>query len=259
MKRKIALTMAACLMLSVFFTACSGKVTVNSDQQAEENTENAITEEAPEEPAEPAEAALTDEPAAESEAPAAEEEAAEAGTEAAAETLPAYEYPGPELFYSVLYQYLLDEYASSYPEADVSIPCPVIVYEDETDNSEIKVYGNFWIFNYDLNGETLECKSGGSYPGCIHVKNTDAGYEVTSMDVVADGSGFTESAKEIFGEHYDAFMKEGEDEEYREELRAQIIANYVFDKELNITAYQDYGWDPVPLPEENIDTFYSNL
>ena len=38
---------------------------------------------------------------------------------------------------------------------------------------------------------------------------------------------FTESAKEIFGEQYDAFMKKGEDEKYREELRAQIIANYV--------------------------------
>ena len=173
--------------------------------------------------------------------------------------LPAYEYPGPELFYTVLYDYLIDEYAKNYPAADVTIPCPVIVSEDESDRSDIRVYGNFWIFNYDKNGNTLECASGGSYPGCIHVKTTDEGYEVTSMEVVEDGSGFTESAKKIFGKEYDAFMKDGEDEKLREETRAQIIANYVAANNLDITAYQDYGWDPVSLPEENIDSFYSVL
>ena len=181
------------------------------------------------------------------------------GTGTAEGELPAYEYPGPELFYSVLYQYLIDELAGNYPKSQVSIPCPVIVKMDESDKSDIRVYGNFWIFNYDLNGETLECTSGGSYPGCIHVKNTEEGYEAVSMDVVEDGSGFTESAKKIFGDNYDAFMKDGEDEKLREELRAQIVANYVAANDLNITAIKDYGWDPVTLPEENIDSFYSIL
>ena len=174
-------------------------------------------------------------------------------------SLPAYEYPGPELFYSVLYQYLIDECASQYDKADVSIPCPIIVKEDDSDRSDIKVYGNFWIFNYNNKDGILECASGGSYPGCIHVKTTDEGYEVTSMEVTEDGSGFDKSAKKIFKENYDAFMKDGEDEKLREKTRAQIIANYVAANDLDITAYQDTGWDPVPLPEENIDSFYSNL
>ncbi|MCR5789205.1 MAG: hypothetical protein K6G83_04880 [Lachnospiraceae bacterium] len=181
------------------------------------------------------------------------------GSTSADGTLPAYEYPGPELFYTVLYQYLTDELAKDYDTAQVSIPCPVIIAMDESDKSDIRVYGNFWIFNYDLNGETLENVSGGSYPGCIHVKNTEEGYEVIGMDIVADGSDFTDSAKEIFGSYYDAFMKDGEDEALREELRAQIIANYVAAEDLDITAYQDYGRDPVTLPEENIDNFYSKL
>jgi len=174
-------------------------------------------------------------------------------------SLPAYEYPGPELFYSVLYQYLIDECASQYDKADVSIPCPVIVKEDDSDRSDIRVYGNFWIFNYNNKDGILECASGGSYPGCIHVKTTDEGYEVTSMEVTEDGSNFTESAKKIFKENYDAFMKDGQDEKLREKTRAQIIANYAAANDLDITAYQDTGWDPVPLPEENIDSFYSNL
>ena len=176
-----------------------------------------------------------------------------------ANTLPAYDYPGPELFYSVLYSYMTDELSKGYSDYQVSIPCPVIIAEDESDKSDIRVYGNFWIFNYDLNGETLDCTSGGSYPGCIHIQDTGEGYKVTSMDVVEDGSGFTESAKKIFGKYYDDFMKDGEDETVREKTRAQIIANYVAANDLNITAYKEYGWDPVILPEENIDNFYSKL
>ncbi len=174
-------------------------------------------------------------------------------------SLPAYEYPGPEYFYTVLYKYLVDELGKNYPEAQVCIPCPIIVKEDDTDRSDIKLYGNFWIFKYDLKDGILENTSGGSYPGCIHIKCTDSEYEVTSMEVVEDGSSFEESAKKIFGEYYDAFMKEGQDEELREKTRAQIIANYVAANNLDITAYQDYGWDPVTLPEENIDSFYSIL
>lgn len=173
--------------------------------------------------------------------------------------LPAYEYPGPELFYSVVYKYMIDELGAHYEPSDVGIPCPVIIAEDDSNKEDILLYGNFWYFNYKLNGDTLENTSGGSYPGVMHVKSTDAGYEVTGMDITEDGSGFTESAKKIFGKYYDTFMKDGEDDKLLEKTRAQIIANYVAANNLSITAYQDYGWDPVTLPEENIDSFYSKL
>ncbi len=173
--------------------------------------------------------------------------------------IPAYEYPGPELFYSVLYKYLADEFGPNYPDAQVTIPCPVIVAEDESNKDDIKVYGDFWVFKYDLNGDVLETSGGGSYPGCIHIKSTDAGYEVTGMDIVEDGSGFDPSAKKIFGKYYNDFIKINSDDKGREEIRAQIIANYVAANNLKITAYKDYGWDPVKLPAENIDSFYSQL
>ncbi len=183
------------------------------------------------------------------------------GGTSSAGTLPPYEYPGPEAFYTVLYRYLIDTFGPHYDQADVSIPCPVIVAEDESNREDIRVYGIFWLFNYDLNGDTLENTSGGSYPGVMHLKSVDTGdgYEVVSMDVVEDGSGYTESAKKLFGEYYDAFSKAVSDDQLREETRAQIIANYVAANDLAITAYQDYGWDPVSLPEENIDSFYSIL
>lgn len=173
--------------------------------------------------------------------------------------LPPYQYPGPELFYTVVYQYLIDELAKNYPAADVSIPCPIIVAEDESNKNDICVWGDFWIFNYDLNGDTLECKSGGSYPGCIHVKDVlddPRGYVVTDFEIVGDGSDFTPTAKKIFGKHYDKFIKVESDDKERDKVRAQIIANYAVDNNLDIKAFKDYGWDPVMLPEENIDGFY---
>ncbi len=178
---------------------------------------------------------------------------------ASAATLPAYEYPGPELFYSVLYKCIADEFGQGYEAADVGIPSPVIVAVDESDKSDIKVYGDFWYYNYKLNGDTLETASGGSYPGCIHIKYTDEGYEVVKTRIVEDGAGFTDSAKEIFGDYYDDFMKAHSDQELADKTRAQIIANYVAANNLSITQYKDFGWDPVTLPEENIDNFYSAL
>lgn len=170
--------------------------------------------------------------------------------------LPAYDYPGPEYFYHSVYQYIVQEYASQYEAADVSIPYVNEIEVDMSNRDDILMYGDFWIFNYNLEGDTLKCVSGGAYPGVIHL---NADFDVVSMDVVEDGSNFTESAKKLFGDHCDKFMEVESDAEAREQIRAQIIANYVAANELPITKYQDEGWDPVTLPEENIDSFYSEL
>ncbi len=201
---------------------------------------------------------------AQADAETTKEEAAGSQTEgeAVSEILPAYEYPGPELFYSVVYRYVVDTFGNNYDATDVCIPSVSEIYLDESDRSDIKLYGDFWIFNYNLDGDTLVTQSGGDYPGVMHLKTLDdspEGYEVTSFDLVADGSDFDKTAKEYFGEHYDAFMKIYSDQDAKEEVRAQIISNYVAANELSITQYQDSGWDPVKLPAENIDSFYSQL
>ena len=41
--------------------------------------------------------------------------------------------------------------------------------------------------------------SGGSHPGCMHVKKAGDGFEVFQFDAVGDGSDFTPTAKAIFG------------------------------------------------------------
>lgn len=174
-------------------------------------------------------------------------------------SLPAYEYPGPEQFYSVLYKYIIDNFGKQYLPGDVCIPCPIIVAEDDSNKDDMLLYGNFEVYNYTLSGDTLMTVSGGSHPGCIHYKMGDNGYEITGFDQVADGSDYDSTAKEIFGDKYDAFIKASSDNKAREEVRAQIISNYAAANNLSITGYQDYGWEKIALPTENIDSFYSTL
>ena len=180
---------------------------------------------------------------------------------ASSASLPAYEYPGPEAFYYDMYKFIIDEFSGDYEKAEVCIPCVQIVAEEMEDPEDNRVYGIFSVFNYNLNGDILECVSGGVYPGVIHVKKDleNGGYVFTKAEIVEDGTNYTESAKKIFGDHYDDFEKLSADDKAGEETRAQIIANYVAANDLKISAYQDYGWDPVTLPEENIDSFYSIL
>ncbi len=175
--------------------------------------------------------------------------------------LPAYEYPGPEQFYYVVYDYITNVLGKGYLPGDVTIPCPLIVYEDDSNASEVLLYGDFQVYNYSLNAEgtTLMTVSGGSHPGLMHIAKTESGYAVTDFDAVGDGSDFEPTAKRIFGDRYNDLIKVSSDKDAAEATRAQIIANYAAANDLPITGYQDYGWEKRALPTENIDSFYSDL
>lgn len=176
---------------------------------------------------------------------------------ATTEVLPAYVYPGPELFYTVLYDYVIDE-IGQYMTGGVVIPDIMITGMDESDRDDIKVYGDFACYTYTANGDTLERNSGGSYPGCIHVKSTDEGYTVTGIEHTDEGGMFDESVDRIFGDQAESFRKAYSDDAEKERVWTQILANYVAANGLDYKYVKDYGWDPIELPAENIDSFYSS-
>ncbi|MBR4601708.1 MAG: hypothetical protein IKO37_04025, partial [Prevotella sp.] len=70
-------------------------------------------------------------------------------------------------------------------------------------------------------------------------------FEVTSFDVVGDGSQFLPTAKKIFGDKFDAFQKVNSDDKKRNEVRRAAVAEYVKSHRLPVKMYKDYGWDPV--------------
>ena len=98
------------------------------------------------------------------------------------------------------------------------------------------------ILKFNGEGDTLKTVSGGNHPGLMHVRQTDAGFEVTGFDQVADGSDNLKSAKQIFGEKFDAFQAIQSDEQKREQIRTEVLAEYVKSHNLAATLYQDYGW-----------------
>lgn len=149
----------------------------------------------------------------------------------------------------VVDQYIVNTFGKQYAQADVCIPQQIVVATDESDEQDIKVWGDFWVFNYNMAGDTLKTASGGSHPGLIHLKKGDKGYEVTGFEQVGDGSQFEPTAKKIFGDKYDAFMKMHSNDKEREQNRAQGIAKYAKSHDLKVTMYQDQGWPAVKLPE----------
>ena len=119
-------------------------------------------------------------------------------------------------FFAALSGYLVDSIGSHYAPGEVCIACPTVVASTPQDNESLRVLGDFWVFNYNVVGDTLKTVSGGSHPGAMILKKTDNGYVVTSFEQVEDGSNYLSSAKRIFGDMYMAFHSINSDEETRE-------------------------------------------
>jgi hypothetical protein len=121
----------------------------------------------------------------------------------------AYGYSGDDPVQAAVYQYLIEEIAPQYelPEGAVSIPIVQLVDEDvDSDDGEAEVKGDFWVFNYVIEGDTLKMVSGGNHPGKMELIQAGSGYSVQEFEQVGDGSNFEPSARDIFEEHYDSFM-----------------------------------------------------
>ena len=182
----------------------------------------------------------------EEEAPAAEpEETAEAAAEPEVDATK-YGYGGTDPVEAAVYQYMVEEVSKSYDKTDVSIPTVSIVHVDYAPEDEILVYGDFWIDNYNIKGDTLRDISGGNYPGVIHLSKD---YVVTAFDQVADGGDFDASAKELFGDYYDDFIAVYNDSDARAELRKATVSDYVHFNGLDVKQYKDKGWPAVELYE----------
>lgn len=151
-------------------------------------------------------------------------------------------------------QYMVDSLGAHYAQGEVCIPSVSVIAIEKTNPDSIKLWGDYWVFNYNIVGDTLKCVSGGSHPGKMVLRTTDNGYEVIAFEQVADGEDYLESAKRIFGESlYDQFHAINSNEEIRESCRANYIANYVKEHNLPVKYYQDYGWPAKEIPEKQMN------
>lgn len=150
-------------------------------------------------------------------------------------------------YFPAIRRYLVNQLGSQYSPGEYCVPFQTVIDVDEKNDDDILVWGDFWVFNYNQVGDTLKTVSGGSHPGLMHIRQTDSGYEVFAFDQVADGAGYQKSAKQIFGERYEAFQAVNSDAERRERHRKMVLSDYVKNHNIPVAMYQDYGWQAVNL------------
>lgn len=155
-----------------------------------------------------------------------------------------------ETYFTAIDSYLTKVIGSQYAPGEICIPSHRIIAVDESNPHDIQVWGDFWVDNFRVAGDTLVSVSGGSHPGKMHVKISSEGkFFVTGLDAVGDGSTFLPTAKEIFGERFEEFQKVNSDQAGREEARKNAIAAYVYKHNLPVKVYKDYGWPAVEIPK----------
>lgn len=183
-----------------------------------------------------------------SEEPAEEVAVEESSEEEALADGAKYGYTGTDPIELAAYKYMCEKIGKDYESGEHTIAYAQIINEDVTNPEDVLLKGSFWVENYNLEGDTLKCVSGGNHPGCFHLKqNEDGSYEVTSFDAVADGGSFESSAKEIFGDSYEDFMKAYSDDEAKDTARYDAVSAYINGNEIPATKFQDEGWDPIEL------------
>ena len=143
--------------------------------------------------------------------------------------------------------YLVKEIGMQYRQGELCIPTLMIVSAQEISADQAWVWGDFWIWWYKQEGDTLITVSGGNHSGLMTVLQQDGKFKITSFEQTVDGAGNDASARRIFRSHYDVYQNMHSNQDVREAVRREQLQEYVRTHNLNVKYYKDYGWDAVKL------------
>ncbi len=175
-----------------------------------------------------------------------------AGAALAESGLPAYTYSGDDPIEAAVTTCIVEK-GKDYllEEGAVTIPAPVILKTVFQDDAHTLVYGNFWVMNYVAKDHVLACISGGEYPGIMTLEKKGEGWEAVSLETAGSGDDYTKDIQRFANGDAELenayFHTQSVFEEPLKGIRTRFIRNYVNANGLDITAYQDYGWDAIPL------------
>ncbi len=143
--------------------------------------------------------------------------------------------------------YLVKEIGMQYRQGELCIPTLMIVSAQEISADQAWVWGDFWIWWYNQEGDTLMTVSGGNHSGLMTVLQQDGKFKITSFEQTVDGAGNDASARRIFRSHYDVYQNMHSNQDVGEAVRREQLQEYVRTHNLNVKYYKDYGWDAVKL------------
>lgn len=161
-----------------------------------------------------------------------------------------FTYNGEDPIMRAICNYMIAaDYSTNTVHGDIQVPAPIILKVDDSDSSDIKVWGNFWSHTYKVEGQTLVSNGGGEWPCLMHLAKHEDQYIITRIDRVGDGSYYTDDLKEICKGQpglYEQFKNTtGTDRTEREKIRQEFLRSYISYYAMDINSYQDYGWDKV--------------
>ena len=93
-------------------------------------------------------------------------------------------------YYAAVDRYLAEQIAGHYAKGEYSVPVYQEVAVNADDSTDIRIWGDFWVYNYKQEGDTLKCVSGGSHPGLMHICQMGEYFYVSAFEQVEDGSRF---------------------------------------------------------------------
>ena len=147
----------------------------------------------------------------------------------------------------VISDYLVREIGPQYAQGDLCVPVLMIVAEEDCETEIAWVWGDFWVYWYNISGDTLKTISGGNHAGRMLICAGEPLFDVCAFKQTVDGAGNDQSAREIFGSRYDIYQNMHSNENVREAVRKEQLQYYIRRHNLPFRYYQDYGWPAVEL------------
>jgi len=143
--------------------------------------------------------------------------------------------------------YLVREIGPQYAQGEWCIPVLMIAAVEDCETEIAWVWGDFWVYWYNLSGDTLKTVSGGNHSGCMLICAGEPLFDVCAFEQTVDGAGNDASAQRIFADHYDIYQNMHSNQDVREAVRREQLGEYVRRHNLPVRYYQDYGWPAVEL------------
>ena len=172
-----------------------------------------------------------------------------------------FKYTGTDKVLEAITDHMVTEAKKFFgSQGALEIPTPYIVKIDDSDDTDVKVYGNFYIYGYELYGTIFHTKNGGAFPGCYHLKKENDGYTYLKHEIAEDGSKNYESLKEICGgdeELTKAIFNVANEED--DGTRIAFVKMYRDANNYRISGIKDYGWPIILFDDTSNPVFVYNF
>ncbi len=167
-------------------------------------------------------------------------------------SLPAFTYTGDDPVLAAVSAETAN-YGSSFLLEDnsVSIPVPIVLKTETVDDTHMKVYGNFWVFNYTLKDDVLDQISGGERPAIMSLEKKDEGWIITNVEECDSGADYYLDIKRFCNgdkELEEAFATSADaSSPLFKEVFLKYLQDYITANNLPAKFWKEYGTELMPI------------